>query len=168
MRRNSNIIEKRGMRSGIAMIMAIGFLVIMAGILASMLNMTAVTTKRTEHSFFKEQAQLLARSATEYAILAISGHDRANNTDCITRIDSLYPPGANAFFTIRTNIRYIGLIGGAGADCTNYINTPFPVTGSNIAPESEGTVLIDVYVTSLPALNTAEPIAFHRRTLQKP
>ena len=155
------------MRSGMAMIMAIAFLVIIAGIMATMMNMTAVTTKRTEHMYFKEQAQLLAKSATEFALLAISGHDRLGNTSCVNSITSNFPV-LNPYFTIQTNIRYIGLPGAIGT-CAGYIGTPFPVTNSTIAPESDGTVLIDVYVSSIEAnLNLSQPIVYHRRTLQKP
>ena len=179
MPRNSNILRKNTMRSGMALIMAIGFMVIIAGIMASMLNLTAITTKKTEHMFFKEQAQLLAKSATEFALLAISGHDRtngggANNSSCVQTITSTYPATTATtvpFFNILTTIRYIGL-NGAGGTCitngTNYI----PVanfTSNAVAPESDGTVLIDVYVTSIEAnLNLGQSIAFHRRTLQKP
>lgn len=161
------------MRSGMAMIMAIGFLVIIAGIMASMMNMTSVTTKRTEHMYFKEQAQLLAKSATEFALLAISGHDRSPggvvNSSCVISTTSQFPAGA-PYFDVVTNIQYIGLNGATGTCLANqYIPTPFPVSGTAIAPESDGTVLIDVYVTSIPAnLNINEAISYHKRTIQKP
>lgn len=170
MRSNSNILRKHNMRSGIAMIMAIGFMVIIAGILATMMNLTSVTSKRTENMYFKEQAQLLAKSATEFALLAISAHDRSPggvvNSDCITNINSQFP-STSPYFNIRTNIQYIGLPGAtltcAGA---NYIPVANFASGQ-IAPESDGTVLIDVYVTST-NVNLSENIIYHRRTLQKP
>jgi len=155
------------MRSGMAMIMALGFMIIIAGILATMINLTSVTTNRTEHMYFQEQAQLLAKSATEFALLSISGHDRtALDNDCVTNTTSLFPPAGNAFFTVNTTIRYIGLNCGAA---NTFIATPFAGTGNNIATESDGTVLIDVYVNTINAqLNLTEVIAYHRRTLQKP
>jgi len=165
------------MRSGMAMIMAIGFLVIIAGLMATMVNLTSVTTKRTEHMYFKEQAQLLAKSATEFALLAISGHDRAaagfTNSSCIQTISSNFPAANGAtvpYFNINTSIRYIGLqnVDPAGTCATNtYI--PDPGGANSFAPESEGMVLIDVYVRSIESeLSLDQPIAFHRRTLQKP
>jgi len=165
------------MRSGMAMIMAIAFLVIIAGMMAVMMNMTSVTTARTEQMYFKEQAQLLAKSATEFAVLAISGHNRlGNNTSCVIRINSQFPVGGTVapYFDINTTIRYIGLNAAAGtcAGANNYIPTPFTPVGGvihPIAPESDGTVLIDVYVRDTPGqLNLSNPIAYHRRTLQKP
>jgi len=164
------------MRSGMAMLTAIAFLVIIAGMMATMLSMTAVTTKRTEHMYFNEQAQLLARSATEFALLAISGHNRAGNTDCVTGTTSVFPAGA-PYFNVRTTIRYIGLnipaanqvVGNPCFDNTYILEpTPSPATPT-YPPQSEGTVLIDVYVTSInPNLNIGETISYHRRTLQKP
>lgn len=156
--------QKPVMRSGIAMIMAIAFLVIVSGMLAVMLNLSSVTSKKTEQLYFKEQAQLLARSASEYALLAISGHNRAAG-GCVQTINSVYPNVA-PIFNITTNIQYIGLTGNP-AGC-NFVPTPFP-SGNPIAPESEGMALIDVYVTSIEAnLNIGETISYHRRVLQKP
>ncbi|MDF1880681.1 hypothetical protein JHD50_05070 [Sulfurimonas sp. MAG313] len=171
MRRNSNILKDSTMRSGMAMIMAIGFLVIIAGMMATMLNMTAITTAKTEQMYFKEQAQLLAKSGTEFALLAISAHIRnpggVANSTCVVSTTSQFPANA-PYFNIVTNIRYIGLAGAAGTcAANNYISTPF-VSGNNIAPESDGMVLIDVYVTSTNALNLSQRIRFHKRTLQKP
>ncbi|PHR55358.1 MAG: hypothetical protein COA44_10795 [Arcobacter sp.] len=175
MSRNSNFLNSSStMRSGMAMIMAIGFLVIIAGIMATMLNTTAVTTKRTEHMYFKEQAQLLAKSATEFALLAISAHDRdpvgVVNSSCVQTVTSTFP-SVNPYFNIFTRIRYIGLVG-ASLTCTtnntNYIPAVNFAPGV-IAPESDGTVLIDVYVTSIEGtLNLNQQISYHRRTLQKP
>jgi hypothetical protein len=155
------------MRSGIAMIMAIAFLVITAGILALMLNMTAVATKKTENKYFYEQAQLLAQSATEYALLAISGHNRLNNTTCVQTIASQFPGDSPAYFNINTTIRYIGLNNPAGPCLAS---TYIPSLPANpIAPESEGLVLIDVYVNSIEnQLNLDQNISYHRRTIQKP
>jgi len=94
MQRSSNILNKKDMRSGMAMIMAIAFLVIVSTLLALMLNLTAQTSSRTNHIYFSEQAQLLAKSATEFAMLSISGHDRqVGVNDCIQTIVSQYPDG---------------------------------------------------------------------------
>ena len=142
-----------------AMIMAIAFLVIIAGMLATMLNMTATTSKRTEHVYFTEQAQLLAKSATEFALLAISGHDRVATGTCVDSTTSTFP-AANPYFNINTTIRHIGM----GGICPN--NNYIPIINTQ---QSRGTVLIDVYVSSIDAnLNIGETIRYHRRTIQKP
>jgi len=145
------------------MIMAIAFLLVTAVIMAIMVNMTAQTTKRTGDIFFQEQAHLLAKSATEFALLAISGHDRDAN-DCITSINIQYPAaGAQAIFDINTTIKYIGLanLGGTCAGSGSLIN-------NIVTPESNGTILVDTYVTTSANVNLSEPVRFHRRTMQKP
>lgn len=170
MQRNSNILIKTKMRSGMAMIMAIAFLVVIAGMMAIMLNMSSLANKRTEHIYFTEQAQLLAKSATEFALLAISGHNRAGDS-CVQTVTSTYP-AVNPFFNINTTIRYIGLNAANPSTCfTNaFINPALTSTPPSLTTsQSEGTVLIDVYVTSIDAtLNVGETINFHRRTMQKP
>jgi len=152
------------MRNGIAMIIAIIFLLVTATLMALMLNMTTQTSHRSEHLYFNEQAKLLAQSATEFAVLAISGHDRAGDTDCLETITSNYPGGAGALpiFNIRTTIRYIGLGNGGTCGTSSFVN------GITTA-QSQGSVLIDVYVDSVDAnLNLGETITYHRRTIQKP
>jgi len=151
------------MKNGMAMIMAIAFLIIVATLLAFMLNLTAHTSSRTNHIYFNEQAKLLAKSATEFAMLAVSGHNRlVPASDCIQTIVSQYPAGPAPFFNINTTIRYIG-VGNNGTCGTNsFVNN---ITTA----QSQGTVLIDVFVRSIEAnLNLGEAIVYHRRTLQKP
>ena len=151
------------MKPGMAMLLAIAFMVVVAGIIASMQSMTAISTKRTAHIFFTEQAQLLAKSATEFAMLAISGHNRVGES-CVQTINSTFPTAGTPIFTIRTDLRYIGLNPVVpGSTCTNnsYVNT---ITTT----QSQGTVLVDVTVTSTAQLGLAENIVYHRRTLQKP
>ena len=146
----------QGQRKGIALFTAIAFLLVMASIMALMVSMTAETTKRASNVYFQEQAHLLAKSATEFALLSISAHDRSGGT-CVQQITSRFPNDASPIYTVDTTIRYIGL--NCGSDFINAITTP----------ESNGTALIDVYVTTTAATNgLSEPVRFHRRTLQKP
>ncbi len=147
-------------RGGFAMIMAIFFMILIATLLSYMLSTTAETAERTTNIYVNEQAQLLAKSAVEYAILRVSGHDRSGGT-CENGFDAQYPDSINPLFDINVTIQYIGF-GGIGG-CTNFIPTIQ-------TPESNGTMLIDVYVSSttgVGGLNLSEPISYHRRTLQK-
>ncbi len=165
MQRKSNLLDsQKNMRKGIAMLIAIAFLLITAVLMAIMVNMTALTTKRTGDIYFQEQAHLLAKSATEFALLAISGHDRGTGaaSNCLTNINIKYPP-PNAgnpndyFYDINATIRYIGLNCNSNS-LVNNISTP----------ESNGTIIIDTYVTTTDYVNLTEPVRFHRRTMQKP
>ncbi len=143
-------------RNGFAMIMAIFFMILIATLLSYMLSSTTETAKRTTNVYVNEQAQLLAKSAVEYAILRVSGQDRSGGI-CINSFNAQYPEGT-PIFDINVTIQYIGF-GGLGG-CTDYI-------GTIQTPESNGTMLIDVYVSDNASLNLSEPIRYHRRTLQK-
>jgi len=154
MQRKSNILKNR---NGFAMIMAIFFMILIATLLTYMLSSTAETAKRTTNSYLNEQAQLLAKSAVEYAILEVSGVNRA--AGCLRSITSTYPnTGATAVFDINVTINYYGL----GAACAG-----MGTAGDIQTAESNGTMLIDVYVSDNVALDLTEPIRYHRRTLQK-
>ena len=145
-------------RSGFAMITAIFFMVIIATLLSFMLSTTAETANRTTNSYLNEQAQLLAKSAVEYAILAVSGRDRSGASGCLEVINTQYSPDGSAMFDINLTIRYIGFDSLAG--CTAYV-------GEIQTAESNGTMMIDVYVSDNAGMNLNEPISYHRRTLQK-
>ncbi len=144
-------------RRGIAMIMAIAVIVILGTIMALTLALSSDTTKRTVDNYIHEQAILLTRSATELAILEISGTSLANFCN-LTTLNAVYPSDdSNKIFDINTSIHYIGFNCSTNADYIASINTP----------ESNGTILIDVIVTSSDDLGLTEPIRYHRRTLQK-
>ena len=140
------------MRQAFSLLTAIFVILLIGSLLYLALSMSTTTVKRTEDLFKKEQARLLARSATEYELLRISGYDYSSG--CYT--------GENYTFNgidVNTTIRYIG--SGFPASCA--------LSGANTIQtvDSNGTILIDVIV-SYTDPGTAETIRYHRRTLQKP
>ncbi|MFA6629106.1 MAG: type II secretion system protein [Sulfuricurvum sp.] len=153
MQRENNIIKRKGM----ALLMAIFLLIIIGSIMAVSLSMSGTTVARTTNDYLHEQALLLSSSATEYAVLAISGRDK-NNT--LPVINAIYPNAVNPMFDVTMNIRYIG-------DCPRCANYYIDNLTSTPTHEANTTVMIDVDVSSNPALNLNEPIRYHRRTLQK-
>ncbi len=155
MQRTNSILTKRG---GFAMIMAIILIVVLSTIMAIMLELTQKTTKETTNLYLKEQAVLLAKSATELALLEISGHNRGagGNTNCLSHVNAAYPNDTSPIFDINTTIRYIGL------NCKNGFNYIKTID----TPESNGSVLIDTSVTSTPG-TSIQTIRYFRRTLQK-
>ena len=158
MQRKNNLLKQR---SGFAMIMAIFVILIIGTIMGLMISMSAQSSKRTTNAYLYEQAVLLAKSSVEYAMLAVSGHDRVTNNNCINTISITYPDTGAPIFNIDVTLNYIGF-GNAtfAAGCNNYID-------SINTPESNGTILMDVIVKSDPSLNIGETISYHRRTLQK-
>jgi hypothetical protein len=124
-----------------------------------MISLTSVSLKSTTDVYLREQAELLARSGVEYALLAISGHDNANS--CIENINITYPNSVTPTHDINMSIHYF--FNGAPADCNNVISANIDTNESNM------TAIIDVFV-SVDMNNTGitEPIIIHKRTIQKP
>ena len=153
------------MRSGFSLLMALLFLVLIATISALSLSLSTQSVKQTSDIHFKNQAELLLRSGTEFALLAMSGHDYAND-GCISNINIMYPNNNPATHThdININIMYIG----------NSFRGPTCIQlGRNIdTNESNRTVIIDTFVSTNPLLTTngviSEQIRMHRRSIQKP
>jgi len=163
MQRTNRILNSRK-HNGFAMIMAIILIVVLSTIMAIMLNLTQKTTKETTNLYLKEEAVFLAKSATELALLEISGHDRNTTTtyltgkiSCLHQVNAVYPNATHKIFDINTTIRYIGF------NCQN-LNAIY-VKNIN-TPESNGSVLIDTTVTSAPNTST-QTIRYFRRTIQK-
>jgi hypothetical protein len=146
------------MRKGFGLIMAIAFIVLVATIGALALSFSTQTSRQTSDVYLRAQAELLARSATEYALLAISAHNISGNNNCINNIDIEHNSG---LFTVNMTISYIG------KDLPSPPNCRVLTDADSIATaDSNATVLIDTIVQS--TLTDREPVRIHRRTLQKP
>ncbi|WP_201353902.1 type IV pilus modification PilV family protein [Hydrogenimonas urashimensis] len=142
------------MRRGFTLLSAIFLMVLVATLMVLAYSLSAQTKKQTGDIYMQEQAQLLARSATEFALLAVSGHD--NTADCIDQINLRYPQGSPVY-DINMTLYYIG----NGLPCSH-------ILANGIATaESNGTILIDTSVSyTIPDSN--EKVRFFRRTIQKP
>ncbi len=144
------------MRPAFTLLSAIFLMVLVAVLLMLSLSISSQTIKQTGDLYLKEQAQLLAKSSTEFALLAISAHD--NRVDCINQIHLDYPGEGTKLFDIDMTLYYIGA--GLPATCNLLEN-------SIATRESNGTVMIDTVVSYTdPA--TDEQVRFYRRTIQKP
>ncbi len=148
------------MRRGFGLITAIIIMVAVALLMSLMLTLTHASLKATTDVYLKEQAELLARSATEYTMLAISGHD--NNNSCIEHVNINYPNAMTPTHEANVTVYYF-FGNGAPANCNTVLDNTI------VTKESNMTALIDVWV-SVDMNNTGitEPIVIHRRTLQKP
>ena len=140
------------MRKGFSLITALIFLVLIATISTLALVLSSYSTKQTSDIFLKNQAELLLRSGTEYAMLAMS--DNNYSTSCLNNINMTY----NSTHDISISIGYIG---SGLTGCTN-------ILANDIATkESNRTVVIDTWVRVKDGIAT-EPIVLHRRSIQKP
>lgn len=143
-------------KRGIAMIMAIAVIVIIATIMALSLAMTAETTKKTTDLYLHEQAVLLSNSAAEYALLRIS-----QTTPCAIDTLNFNPPDPLDYYDINITMKYIftdPLV------CNDIDKEYFNV----VEEATNGTVLMDITVSIPTSENvTTEPIRYFRRSLQK-
>ncbi len=148
------------MRRGFSLLTAVIFLVVIATISMLALSLSTESAKSTTDDYLKVQAELLAKSGTEFALLAMSGHDYKNH-GCLNSIDIKYPVNTPSYtHDINITIHYIG--SGLPIGCNTYTGA------SNITTaDSNRTVIIDTIVSTNPTITT-EPIRLHRRTIQKP
>ena len=142
------------MRKGFSLLTAIIFLVLVATISVLALTLSTQSAKQTTDIFLKSQAELLLKSGTEYAMLAMSGFDY-NATNCLNNLNMTY----NGTHDINISIRYIG----------NNLGVCNTVPGANNIDtnESNRTVIIDTWVRTKDGI-VSEPIVMHRRSIQKP
>jgi type II secretory pathway pseudopilin PulG len=154
-RKNGILRNSRKGRNAMAMIMAIAVIVIIATVMALSLALSTQTTKRTTDLYLYEQAAILSHSAAELALLRIS-----QNTPCNQASFSFSHPITNPVFDINISLRYIYT---SPSPCTTAAGSAYFNTDTN---ETNGTVLMDISVSTRPGVST-EPIRYFRRTIQK-
>jgi len=141
------------MRSAFSMIVAIATLVMIATIMALSLSLSSQSAKETGSIYLQQQAQLYARSATEFAIFWLSGNP------CATSPLNLQIEGQKYL----AKISFMHITTEACASGGDRINTNLSTA------ESNATVIIDTMLeVNQTIFNLSEPIVVHRRTLQKP
>ena len=152
-------------KKAFSMITAIFVIVIMASVSGLIMNITGKTVKSTTQQYQKEQAQLLARSYTELAILKVLYDDR-NSTSCLTTFSEKF--GVETGFDgydITVHIQYIGnntLLSG----CVSLITSTW--TNNSNGFNKTVSLVIDTFITYKDFDDPANrDITFHRRTLQK-
>ncbi len=148
-------------RKGFSLFLAIVVLIVVSTLSALMISLSSSSAKQTSDTYLKEQAELLAQSATEYAILAILGHNNKNS--CVENIHITYPSSTSTMFDINVSLWYIIDPTQVPTTCSKILSNGLS-SGSN----SHFTVVVDTMVVSSSNLNISEPIRIHRRTVQKP
>ena len=149
------------MRKAFSMITAIIVIVLMATVGTFILNLSGKMVKGTTTQFQREQAILLAKSYTEYAIMAVTANEH-NSSACLKTITGNY--GGSDEYSINVDISYIG--NNIHGNCnSNKLNTNAIVT-----PKSPLNIIVDVFVSyhELDHPSSTPPkITYHKRSLQK-
>ena len=148
-----------------ALIMAIAVVVVISTILALALSLSSQTTKRTADMYLYEQSALLAKSATEYALLEI-----AQSGACVYTSHTFLQD----VFTIKLDVQYIYYDDPATGvnEAANLCAAPPAGGGGTLytavqTPAQDGSALIDVTVSVTDTTVAPEPIRYFRRTIQK-
>jgi len=153
-------------KKAFSMVTAIFVIVIMATVTALIMNVTGKTIKSTTSQYQKEQAQLLARSYTELAILYALYYDRNSTNSCLEKITDHFGEANPNGYDIDIRIKYIGK-NSALTNCSasNVIAT----LNGNTGFDNTISLVIDTYINykDFDDPTSDRNITFHRRTLQK-
>jgi len=104
----------RSLRRAFSMMVAIFTILILSVVATYIFYSSASIVKEGEIQYKREQAMLLARSYTEYAVMAIMGNgDRSTAAKCLTEINAIIGKDANSVdiglgYKIKVVITYIG------------------------------------------------------------
>ena len=174
------------MRKGFALVAAIFFIIIVATTAITALSIASMTARDVNNIQGREQALLLAQSATELAVLAMQKHQylttplkaggaTAATNPTLNRIRLEYPSNdpAQKMFDITVTFGYFDRQLGADADHTVAYSNFGQGSSDRLANGSVGRILshaalVDVVVRSNVAVMGSPQITYHRRTIQKP
>ena len=97
-------------REGFSLLVAIFTIVLLSLVAGYIFYASASTMKEGTLQYKREQAQLLARSYTEYAVMAISANNRDGSNVCIDNINATIgtDPAKGEGYRVRVEITYIG------------------------------------------------------------
>jgi len=154
-------------KKAFSLITSLMIIVLMSTVGILVMNMTAKTVKETTTQYRKEQAVLLAKSYTEFAVMAVTANDRT--VDCIENINGnnvIANDSNGKGYQVDTRIYYIGK--DATANLTGTCSTTRVLDSAVTTDGSDLQIIVDVYVRYKELGNTdADWITYHRRTLQK-
>ncbi len=144
------------MRKAFSMITAIIVIVLMATVGTFILNLSGKMVKGTTTQFQREQAMLLAKSYTEYAIMAVTANEH-NSSNCLNSINGAYQD-----YQVNVNISYIGKPGILHTNCARKLSTTVTTDKSPL------NIIVDVFV-HYPDYDHPDDLkmTYHRRSLQK-
>jgi len=151
-------------RRAFSMLTSIVVIVLMATVSIFVMNLSGKIVKSTTTQYQHEQAELYAKSYTEYAVMAVTGNDRS--IDCVENIKGTIGTPANGNgYRVRTHIAYI--VNGAEVDTSKCSSARVLSTGV-ATQDTPLNILVDVYIDYKDPDNTAGPyMTVHRRTIQK-
>lgn len=152
------------LRKAFSLITSLVIIVLMATVAIFVMNLSGKIVKSTVNQYQHEQAELYAKSYSEYAILAVTGNDRS--VDCVENISGTIgtSPTTGDGYRVRTRIAYItnGTVDVSNCSATRVLSTGVTESSTPL------TIIVDAYVDFKDPDNSAGPwMTVHRRTVQK-
>lgn len=147
-------------RRAFGMMVAILVILLIGIVGAVVIKTSTLSIKTSNDRYLRYQAELLADSAIDYAVLQLQGYNVAN--DCLEHLDInvTAADGLSTMFVIN-NTYFYSFKGASPVNC----NT------QNVLAQNTGrdtTVVIDTIVDLNDTTIATEPIRIYRRTVQKP
>ena len=140
------------------MLTAIAVIVVISSIGAFILSLSGKMISETTTQFQREQAMLLSKSFTEYAIMAVTAN-KQNSSNCLNSITS----DINGIYKVQVDISYIGR--DLDGSCSRKLSEDVSTLRSPL------NIIVDVDVKYQdpddPRGGSAPWITFHKRTLEK-
>lgn len=152
------------MRHGFGLPQVLMIILFIGGIVTVTMRYASLGAKHYADSYTREQAELFLQSATEAALLQISGHNRgAGGADCLSEINIT---SSDSKFQADISINKYYLSDGTSCSTTN-------LSEAIQTEESNGMIDMTVVVTSKdpklhPSLKLGNQIRLVRRSLQRP
>ena len=148
-------------REAFSMLVALAIMLVMGAVGVFVVALSSKSSHATLVQYKREQAALLARSFTEFAIMAVSANDRS--IDCIEDIDIVDILGSGRDgYDVETRIYYIANNG--ETDMSKCASTRV-VTSNMTSLQSALSIIVDVYVRYIDS--SGQEVTYHKRTLQK-
>jgi len=143
-------------RKAFSMITAIFVIILMSSVAVFITNISGKMVKATTTQFQREQAALLAKSYTEYAIMAVTANEQ-NSTNCLNTIQGSYGD-----YSIVTTIYYIGTNTAIDTSCGNILDNTV------ITNDTPLNIIVDVNIT-YPDYDHPDDLnmTYYKRSLQK-
>ncbi|MBA1420459.1 MAG: type II secretion system protein [Epsilonproteobacteria bacterium] len=158
-------------RKAFSMVTAIFMMIVIMSAVGIMVMSTAgKITKETTAQFQREQSMLLAKSYTEYAIMAVMSNDRAGSGQCINTITSndIFNLFSNGGYNAKVEIAYISNGNNDVVPLNDVNGCSRILSDAAITPGSSLNIILDVYITYKDLDNPDnQNISYHKRTLQK-
>lgn len=146
------------MKKGFSLIAAIFFIILISTIALTSLSIATMSAREAPNILLNQQAELLARSATEYAIMNIQQNDYNKSCpDSVKEINLNYP-SKSPIFNVKVQIYYLN----SALPCDKNV-----ISHTALTDNDKFASIIDVHVASVGNIGSA-PIKFSRRTLQIP